>query len=99
MLLITCPFCGPRAEIEFRYGGEAHIARPVEPSSINDAAWAEHLFFRSNPKGVHSERWQHAYGCQRWFNARRDTVSDKFMTNDASGERRPDGAAVGRRRS
>ena len=29
MLLIDCPHCGPRAEIEFRYGGEAHMVRPT----------------------------------------------------------------------
>ena len=29
MLLIDCPYCGmARPEIEFAYGGEAHIARP-----------------------------------------------------------------------
>ena len=31
MLLIPCPWCGPRDEIEFHYGGEAHIARPADP--------------------------------------------------------------------
>ena len=25
MLLIDCPHCGPRNEVEFRYGGEAHV--------------------------------------------------------------------------
>ena len=29
MLIITCPFCGPRDEVEFACGGEAHIARPL----------------------------------------------------------------------
>ncbi|MEB0164296.1 sarcosine oxidase subunit delta, partial [Glaciimonas sp. CA11.2] len=29
MLLITCPWCGPRAESEFHCGGEADIARPL----------------------------------------------------------------------
>ncbi|MGZ8625813.1 MAG: sarcosine oxidase subunit delta, partial [Actinomycetota bacterium] len=24
MLLIPCPWCGPRDEVEFRYGGQAH---------------------------------------------------------------------------
>ena len=51
MLLIRCPHCGPRPEIEFRCGGEAHIARPAEPSKLDDAQWAEFLFFRTNPKG------------------------------------------------
>ena len=39
MLLIDCPYCGPRPEIEFRCGGEAHIARPARPAEIDDAAW------------------------------------------------------------
>ena len=29
MLIITCPFCGPRDEVEFACGGEAHITRPL----------------------------------------------------------------------
>ncbi|MGE5094790.1 MAG: sarcosine oxidase subunit delta, partial [Betaproteobacteria bacterium] len=28
MLLIPCPWCGPREEIEFSYGGQAHVAYP-----------------------------------------------------------------------
>ena len=53
MLLIPCPYCGQRPEIEFRYGGEAHIARPADPGAIDDEAWAEFLYMRSNPKGLH----------------------------------------------
>ena len=26
MLLVPCPYCGPRPEVEFRCGGEAHVA-------------------------------------------------------------------------
>ena len=78
MLLIRCPHCGPRPEIEFRCGGEAHIARAPDPSQLTDAQWAEFLFFRTNPKGRHAERWLHIHGCQRWFNAVRDTVTDRF---------------------
>ena len=52
MLLIACPYCGmERPEIEFAYGGEAHIARPADPSALTDAEWANFLYFRSNPKG------------------------------------------------
>ncbi len=53
MLLVTCPYCGPRPELEFRNGGEAHIARPADPSALDDEAWAAFLFFRTNPKGLH----------------------------------------------
>lgn len=79
MLLIPCPFCGPRAEIEFRCGGEAHIVRPDDPSAVSDQEWADYLFMRKNAKGLHHERWWHLYGCRRWFNLTRDTVSDRIL--------------------
>lgn len=90
MLLINCPYCGPRPEVEFRGGGEAHIARPSQPATMDDQAWAEFLFYRTNPKGVHAERWLHIHGCARWFNALRDTVSDRILATYRAGERRPD---------
>jgi sarcosine oxidase subunit delta len=80
MLLIPCPWCGPRPENEFRYGGEAHIARPRDPSAVSDVAWAEFLYGRTNPKGVHAERWRHIHGCGRFFNCVRDTVSDRIVS-------------------
>jgi len=89
MLLIPCPHCGPRPEIEFRCGGEAHIARPAAPAEVGDADWAQYLFYRTNPKDVHAERWLHAHGCQRWFNALRDTASDRIIAIYAMGEPRP----------
>ena len=75
MLLIPCPYCGERAETEFAYGGEAGIARPEDPEALNDEQWADYLFMRSNPRGVHRELWNHAQGCRRWFEVERDTVS------------------------
>ena len=75
MLLIKCPWCGERDESEFSYGGEADIARPADPDSLTDAEWADYLFNRRNPKGVHREQWNHASGCRRWFVAERDTVT------------------------
>jgi sarcosine oxidase subunit delta len=87
MLLITCPWCGPRAEVEFRNGGQAHIARPSDPGTLDDEAWAAHLYLRGNPRGLHAERWIHQHGCQRWFNAIRDTVTDAFVETYRSGER------------
>ncbi len=80
MLLIPCPYCGPRGEEEFSYGNEAHIARPKQPDKLNDAEWAEFVFMRSNTKGVFLERWMHAQGCRRWFNVARDTVSYEILT-------------------
>ena len=78
MLLIECPWCGARDEHEFSYGGEAHIARPLDPSKLSDEAWADYLFMRTNPRGKHRERWMHAHGCRRWFNMERDTVTHEI---------------------
>lgn len=75
MLLIPCPWCGPREENEFTYGGEAHIIRPSEPDSLADVEWADYLFMRNNPRGLHHEQWSHTAGCRRWFNVQRDTVT------------------------
>ena len=80
MLLITCPWCGPREESEFSYGGEAHIVRPKDPDALSDLEWADYLFMRKNPSGRYLERWLHAAGCRRWFNAERDTVSYRIKS-------------------
>ena len=90
MLLIPCPWCGTRPENEFHYGGEAHIARPHDPAALDDDAWTEFLYQRSNPKGMHAERWRHVHGCGRFFNCLRDTVSDRIVTAYPAGQPRPD---------
>ena len=89
MLLIPCPWCGPRDESEFRCGGEAHLARPPEPDALSDEAWAEYLFMRSNPKGRFRERWVHSLGCRRWFNLVRDTVTHEIVAIYRMGETGP----------
>ena len=86
MLLVPCPWCGPRDEAEFSYGGEAHIARPKDPDKLSDAEWADYLFMRKNPKGLHRERWCHAQGCRRWFNVERDTVTHEITRVYRMGE-------------
>jgi len=87
MLSIPCPWCGPRDETEFHYGGEAHIARPERPDTLTDAEWADYLFMRRNPKGAHRERWMHAHGCRRWFNVARDTATNEILAVYRVGER------------
>ncbi len=92
MLLITCPYCGPRPEIEFAARGEAHVARAA-PDAGGEAVAAS-LYLRSNPRGVIAERWRHVAGCGRFFNALRHTVTDKFVATYRVGEHRPDLAAA-----
>jgi sarcosine oxidase, subunit delta len=95
MLLIHCPYCEiERPELEFSYAGEAHIARPADPSALSDEEWRNHLFTRSNPRGRHFERWRHIHGCGRIFNAVRDTVSDKFALTYRTRTPRPSDAEI-----
>jgi sarcosine oxidase subunit delta len=59
-------------------------------SEQSDDDFAGFLYFRQNPKGLQFERWRHIHGCGRFFNAVRDSVSDKFLTVYKAGEPRPD---------
>ena len=87
MLLIPCPYCGPRAEFEFRHAGEAHLVRTPDHA---DPEWGAYLYARGNPRGRHHERWRHIHGCGQFFNAVRDTLSDEIAeTYPATAGARP----------
>ena len=90
MFIIECPWCGPRDQSEFSAHGEAHIARPEDPSELSDEQWGDFLFFRHNPRGLHFERWHHSHGCRRWFHVARDTASSEIYASYKPGEPRPE---------
>lgn len=72
MLIFDCPYCGVTCdETELHPGGPAHLKRYGPNSS--DADFESYLFQRTNPRGVHFERWRHVFGCGKWFLAARDT--------------------------
>ncbi len=89
MLQISCPYCGARAEIEFRCGGQAHLERPGPHDQVSDRQWAEYLFYRDNPKGVSLERWVHRFGCRQWFNVARSTLTHEILAVYGMGEQPP----------
>lgn len=89
MLRIECPYCGLRDQDEFQFGGESHIARPGNPDKISDAEWADYLFYRENPVGLHFERWVHTFGCRQWFNIARDTLTHEISEVYPMGESPP----------
>ncbi len=90
MLLIECPWCGPREETEYSYGGEAHLVRPADPDTASDEEWADYLFMRKNPSGRHLEQWSHSAGCRRWFNVERDTNTFEILSVYRAGEPQPE---------
>jgi heterotetrameric sarcosine oxidase delta subunit len=90
MLRIHCPWCGPRDEPEFRWGGELAATRPGAVGKVSDAAWAEYLFLRDNRKGLVRERWLHALGCRQWFVVVRNTVTHEIRATSRIGEPLPE---------
>ncbi|HEY2224463.1 sarcosine oxidase subunit delta [Actinomycetospora sp.] len=89
MQLIPCPWCGPREETEFSYGGQAGVPYPDDPSALTDEQWARFVFVRANPRGASTERWSHAAGCRRWFTAVRDTRTYRFLDVESIGASQP----------
>lgn len=88
MLTLSCPYCGVLAdETELAPGGEAHLARAGV--GADDAEFEAYLFLRANPRGVHFERWRHAFGCGKWFLAARNTVTLEVYGTYAAQSRRP----------
>ena len=90
MLLIPCPWCGPRDETEYRYGGQAGLVTPPDPEALDDAAWADFMYARDNPKGPFAERWYHRAGCRRWFSVERDTLTYEISDAWPAGAPRPE---------
>lgn len=83
MLLIPCPHCGPRAEIEFVYGGAVN-ERPADPALLDAKEWSTYVFTRTNLKGLVAERWWHAQGCRQWLVIARDTATNAIAMPNAS---------------
>ena len=82
MLLITCPHCGPRAQVEFAY--ERTVDAIVQPDADPAEAMAT-LFTRANPRGLDEELWRHTYGCRAWLAMTRHRVTHEITAIRAIG--------------
>jgi heterotetrameric sarcosine oxidase delta subunit len=89
MLLIPCPWCGPRAHVEFTYGGDASRQPPAEPDATSNADWHAYLHLRGNPAGPHAEFWHHSHGCRMWLRVLRDTMTHEILASAPPGEPLP----------
>jgi len=88
MMQLTCPWCGLRDESEFVCGGTTHLIRPDLAAS--DVTGANTSSFVTIQRGVHRERWRHAYGCGQWFNLARHTVTHQVLSVYAMTDPPPD---------
>jgi methylglutamate dehydrogenase subunit B len=81
---IPCCYCGARGNEEFTYLGDAGLARPVSDAATPlDAAgrkqWADYVYLRDNPAGVHRELWQHVAGCRAWLVVTRNLRTHEIL--------------------
>ena len=76
MLLLTCPYCGPRDQSEFTYGREATAVPALDASQ---ADWQRFVYERDNPAGPHAEWWHHNHGCRQWLEIVRDTLTHEGL--------------------
>ena len=90
MLMLRCPFCGERPEIEFQCAGEA-IARPVDPAALDASQWADSLYQRDNPAGWSAELWWHASGCRQWLRVERHTLTHAIRAVELASALAPHG--------
>ncbi|MEE9336281.1 MAG: sarcosine oxidase subunit delta [Granulosicoccaceae bacterium] len=79
MFQIKCPYCGNREMTEYTYGGEANLSRPTRLESEDSLALTSYLFSRTNKRGIHLERWFHVFGCRKWFNVARNTITNEIV--------------------
>ena len=82
MLVIDCPHCGPRAQIEFVY--ERTVDSVVQPNAPAAEAM-ERLFTRANPRGLGDEIWRHGFGCRAWLVLTRHRSTHQITAIRAAG--------------
>ncbi len=83
MILLPCPYCGPRNASEFHYVGE--LSTRPDPNTADAEGWRTFLYTRVNPAGWTTETWFHRAGCRQHFTVERHTV-----TNEVRSSRLPD---------
>ena len=71
-------------EVLYRAAGDWDAAAMVlgqrlERTSDPDARNVDFAWMKDNIQGETDERWFHEAGCRRWFTARRDTTTDRFL--------------------
>jgi len=85
MILVPCPYCGPRNASEFRWLGEVR-ERP-DPTAATPAQWRRYLYMRRNVAGWNIERWFHRAGCGRYLVLERNTVTNQFRVAESAPQR------------
>jgi len=75
MLVIMCPYCGPRNSSEFTFYGEMTSRPPVDSDA---QSWRRYLYDKRNVAGWQQERWFHSSGCRRFLLMERNTITNEI---------------------
>ncbi len=75
MILLPCPWCGPRDASEFSHVGES-VPRP-DPAAATPAQWRSYLYLRANTRGWVVETWYHRMGCRQYIKVERHTDTNQ----------------------
>jgi methylglutamate dehydrogenase subunit B len=76
---ISCPYCGERGNEEFSYLGDATPVRPDPAKPDAEKNFADYVYLRDNPRGLHRELWYHGAGCHAWLVVTRNTLTHEIM--------------------
>ena len=82
MLVIDCPFCGPRNSSEFGFSGKV---KPRPGGRPTKSEWRRYLYEQDNVAGVSVERWFHVAGCRRFLDVERHSVTNEISSVTAVG--------------
>lgn len=76
MQLFDCPWCGPRAHIEFTYIRNSQSVSTRSDGKVTDIRdELDRIYLRSNHVGTHQEIWQHSAGCRGWLSITRNNLT------------------------
>ncbi len=76
---IDCPFCGPRAQVEFRYHCDSE-ALPIDWAEEDEQQLHLRLLYRTNEIGFHAELWRHEFGCGCWLRIERHNKTHEIRS-------------------
>ena len=79
MIIVPCPWCGPRNSADLRYVGESR-PRP-DPNAATPADWRAYLHERRNPLGWTTETWHCRAGCRRYFVVERHSATNEIRAS------------------
>lgn len=79
-MLIPHPLLGLRDAQEFVYLGDAALLdRPYGLAADAEAAFADYVYLRDNPAGLHRELWFHEQGDRSWLVVTRNTLTHDII--------------------